>query len=139
MGQGTRSACSIKCGLIELTAFNCRFILSNTEQLHEKIYEMSNRIRQLEDTLAILQSNVSDQRYPLLTEELSKVKFGSESINAKQPNTSHKQVHRCTGHFDSRKLWRDLILSLLTGYDIVWCVQNINEERGHMTGESRWW
>lgn len=52
--------------------------------MHEKIYEMSNRIRQLEDALAILQSTVSDLRHPLLTEELLKVKFGSESINARQ-------------------------------------------------------
>lgn len=45
---------------------------------------MSNRIRQLEDALAIVQSTVSDQRHPLLTDELLKVKFGSEAINAKQ-------------------------------------------------------
>jgi len=67
---------------------NYSFILADTEQLHEKIYEMSNRIRQLEDALAILQSSVSDQRHPLLNDELLKVKFGSESINARETPTS---------------------------------------------------
>lgn len=45
---------------------------------------MSNRIRQLEDALAILQSTVSDQRHPLLTDELLKIKFGSEAIDPLQ-------------------------------------------------------
>ena len=49
---------------------------------------MSNRIRQLEDALAILQSSVSDQRHPLLSDELLKVKFGSESIGARETPTS---------------------------------------------------
>ena len=49
---------------------------------------MSNRIRQLEDALAILQSSVTDQTHPLLSDELIKVKFGSESINARDPPTS---------------------------------------------------
>jgi len=44
---------------------------------------MSNRIRQLEDALAILQSSVSDQRHPLLTDELLKIKFGSEAIDSR--------------------------------------------------------
>ncbi|PPR00530.1 hypothetical protein CVT24_005504 [Panaeolus cyanescens] len=64
-----------------------RFILASTTQLHDKIYEMSNRIRQLEDALAILQSMVSDQRHPLLTDELLRIKFGSEAINARENPT----------------------------------------------------
>ena len=69
-------------------AWEYSFILADTEQLHEKIYEMSNRIRQLEDALAILQSSVSDLRHPLLSDELLKVKFGSESINTRETATS---------------------------------------------------
>jgi hypothetical protein len=42
---------------------------------------MSNRIRQLEDALAILQSTISDERHPLLSDELLKVKFGSEALS----------------------------------------------------------
>ena len=48
---------------------------------------MSNRIRQLEDALEILQSSVSDQRHPLLSDELLKVKFGSEAINSRENPT----------------------------------------------------
>ena len=51
---------------------------------------MSNRIRQLEDALAILQSSVSDQRHPLLSDELLKVKFGSESINTRETPTGEE-------------------------------------------------
>ena len=72
--------------------FPHRFILADTEQLHEKIYEMSNRIRQLEDALAILQSTVTDQRHPLLSDELLKVKFGSEAINAKQSDGEEERA-----------------------------------------------
>jgi hypothetical protein len=49
---------------------------------------MSNRIRQLEDALAILQVTVSDKPHPLLTEDLLKMKFGSEAINPKDPDDS---------------------------------------------------
>ncbi|KAG5351982.1 hypothetical protein C0989_004276 [Termitomyces sp. Mn162] len=59
--------------------------LADTDQLHKKIAEMSHRIRQLEDALAILQSTVSDQRHPLLEDDLLKVKFGPEAQNRQQP------------------------------------------------------
>jgi hypothetical protein len=41
---------------------------------------MSNRIRQLEDALAIVQATVSDKPHALLSEENMKIKFGSEAI-----------------------------------------------------------
>ncbi|KAG6890157.1 hypothetical protein C0992_002962 [Termitomyces sp. T32_za158] len=62
-----------------------RFILADTDQLHKKIAEMSHRIRQLEDALAILQSTVSDQRHPLLEDDMLKVKFGPEAHNGQHP------------------------------------------------------
>ena len=55
-----------------------RFILADTEQLHRKISEMSERIRQLEDALAIFQAGVSSERHPLLRDELLSIKFGPE-------------------------------------------------------------
>ncbi|KAF9035552.1 fungal-specific transcription factor domain-containing protein [Panaeolus papilionaceus] len=80
-----RRGCESICPLGILAAGQgTRFILASTTQLHDKIYEMSNRIRQLEDALAILQSMVSDQRHPLLTDELLRIKFGSEAINARE-------------------------------------------------------
>ncbi|KAF8894235.1 fungal-specific transcription factor domain-containing protein [Gymnopilus junonius] len=87
-GSCYRRGCESICPLGILAAGQgTRFILADTAQLHEKIYEMSNRIRQLEDGLAILQSTVSDQRHPLLTDELLKIKFGSEAINPHQPTS----------------------------------------------------
>lgn len=58
--------------------------MADTEQLHRKIADMSHRIRQLEDALAILQSTISDERHPLLQDELLKVKFGPEVVDGRQ-------------------------------------------------------
>lgn len=71
------------------------FILADTENLHKKIADMSHRIRQLEDALAILQSTVSDQRHPLLQDEMLKVKFGPETIDPRHtspPNSGVEQA-----------------------------------------------
>lgn len=57
---------------------------------------MSNRIRQLEDALAILQSTVTDQRHPLLGDELLRIKFGSEAINARQAPASNADEDNST-------------------------------------------
>ncbi|KAF7370821.1 putative transcriptional regulatory protein C1F7.11c [Mycena sanguinolenta] len=51
-----------------------RFVLADTEVLHEKIGELSNRVRQLEDGLAQSHSLHSLQSHPLLTPELLKIK-----------------------------------------------------------------
>jgi hypothetical protein len=66
-----------------------RFILADTDQLHKKISEMSNRIRQLEDALAILQATVSDKPHALLSDDHMKIKFGSEAI---LPKTEEEDV-----------------------------------------------
>lgn len=39
---------------------------------------MGSRIRQLEDAVAILQSNVSSEPHPLLCDELLSIKYGPE-------------------------------------------------------------
>lgn len=39
---------------------------------------MSERIRQLEDTVGIFQAGVSNERHPLLRDELLAIKFGPE-------------------------------------------------------------
>lgn len=54
---------------------------------------MSNRIRQLEDALAILQATVSDRPHPLLTEDHLKVKFGAEALNPKYSEESDEEVN----------------------------------------------
>ncbi|KAF4619863.1 hypothetical protein D9613_005134 [Agrocybe pediades] len=59
----------------------------DTSQLHTKIAEMGQRIRQLEDALAIFQSGVSSECHPLLKEELLAIKFGPEKgyVPQKEP------------------------------------------------------
>ncbi|KAF6750618.1 fungal-specific transcription factor domain-containing protein [Ephemerocybe angulata] len=75
------------CGILS-AGQGTRFILADTDQLHCKIAEMSTRIRQLEDALAILQASISEERHPLLTEELLKMKFGGEALDHKPPEPS---------------------------------------------------
>lgn len=54
-----------------LTAGFCRFVLAATEHLHRRIAKMGERIRQLEDALAILQAKYSNEPHPLLHDENS--------------------------------------------------------------------
>ncbi|KAK0464414.1 uncharacterized protein EV420DRAFT_1627400 [Desarmillaria tabescens] len=51
-----------------------RFILANTEQLHERITQLSDRVRQLEDGLQTLQASYSNEPHPLLTPDLLRIK-----------------------------------------------------------------
>lgn len=61
-----------------LTNKKYRFILAGAEQLHEKIFQLSDRVRQLEDALESLQSRCSSQPHPLLSPELLKIKTSQE-------------------------------------------------------------
>ncbi|KAF9813433.1 hypothetical protein IEO21_05592 [Rhodonia placenta] len=51
-----------------------RFVLANTEVLHEKITTLANRVRQLEDALHDVYGQVSSERHPLLSDELLQIK-----------------------------------------------------------------
>lgn len=59
-------------------------MLADTEKLHHKIATMSDRIRQLEDALAILQSAVAGpgETHPLLARDLLKIKSSIELHSA---------------------------------------------------------
>jgi hypothetical protein len=59
-----------------------RFILANTEQLHDKILQLSDRVRQLEDGLRDLQNTVSSEIHPLLTPELLQIRKISQEFYA---------------------------------------------------------
>ncbi|KAF9219272.1 hypothetical protein BS17DRAFT_789780 [Gyrodon lividus] len=66
-----------------------RFILANTEQLHAKMNQMSDRIRQLEDAL---QAKCSTESHPLLHQDLLRIKnslelYSPQSSAARQPRT----------------------------------------------------
>ncbi|KAF7309613.1 Fungal-trans domain-containing protein [Mycena indigotica] len=51
-----------------------RFVLASTQELHEKIGELANRVRELEDALRVSHSHISNDGHPLLTEELLRIK-----------------------------------------------------------------
>ncbi|KXN83107.1 hypothetical protein AN958_01778 [Leucoagaricus sp. SymC.cos] len=55
-----------------------RFILANTETLHDKITELSDRVRQLEEALERLQQQCSTEPHPLLAPDLLKIKTSQE-------------------------------------------------------------
>ncbi|KAI0044511.1 hypothetical protein FA95DRAFT_1522724, partial [Auriscalpium vulgare] len=51
-----------------------RFVLASTQELHEKITELCNRVRELEDALRVSHTKNSSEQHPLLTDELLRVK-----------------------------------------------------------------
>lgn len=51
-----------------------RFVLASTTELHEKISELSTRVRDLEDSLRSSHSQLSTDPHPLLTEDLLRIK-----------------------------------------------------------------
>ncbi|KZP23151.1 hypothetical protein FIBSPDRAFT_1043094 [Athelia psychrophila] len=78
-----RRGCSTICPQGSFTTGQgSRFILTDTEQLHRKIAEMSERIRNLEEALAMLQSSVSAESHPLLRDELLSIKFSPQAQEA---------------------------------------------------------
>jgi hypothetical protein len=79
------------------TNLSISFILANTEQLHAKIMQMSDRIRYLEEALEALQSSCSSQTHPLLRPDLLLIKTsvelysgpqsgGDAAVESQQPN-----------------------------------------------------
>ncbi|KAJ7116327.1 fungal-specific transcription factor domain-containing protein [Mycena epipterygia] len=85
--RGCESICP--CGILS-AGQGTRFILADTDQLHSKIAEMSQRIRQLEEALAILQGVVSNERHPLLASDLLSIKFAAEAPKGADP-PGHEQ------------------------------------------------
>lgn len=50
-------------------------ILTNTEELHERVESLLERIRMLEDALRTLQASVSTRPHPLLAQQTSSEEF----------------------------------------------------------------
>ncbi|KAF7309610.1 Fungal-trans domain-containing protein [Mycena indigotica] len=67
-----------------------RFVLANTEVLHEKILELSNRIRQLEDGLLDSHTQTSSTPHPLLAPQLLAIKRPLERDRPDMPLKSDK-------------------------------------------------
>jgi len=70
----------------------CSFVLSDTQELHEHILTMSQRIRQLEDALATAANkHTASGIHPLLSDDLLTIKFGPESgMNGELSTDSHE-------------------------------------------------
>jgi len=60
--------------ILQSYPYYSRFVLADTDRLHNKITEMSARIRQLEDALTVSHSNVSRDTHPLLQHDLLQIK-----------------------------------------------------------------
>lgn len=75
---------SLQCPLLgALMTKGTRFVLANTEELHAKILEMSERIRQLEN--AVSSSTQGQEPHPLLREDLLLIKVPIEFRNDSSP------------------------------------------------------
>ena len=74
-----------------------RFILAGAEQLHEKIFQLSDRVRQLEDALECLQSRCSNEPHPLLSQELLKIKTSQELYGTIMNSSSNSNVPPSSG------------------------------------------
>ncbi|PPQ65877.1 hypothetical protein CVT24_011208 [Panaeolus cyanescens] len=83
-----RSVLSCPCSLT--TGKGNRFVLANTEALHEKITVLANRVRQLEDSLATAHSLTSSSPHPLLSEELLQIKRPLERERLDAPTPQEK-------------------------------------------------
>ncbi|KAK7686326.1 hypothetical protein QCA50_010550 [Cerrena zonata] len=65
-----RRGCAALCPNGSLaTGQGTRFVLAATEHLHKRIAKMGERIRQLEDALAILQAKHTNEPHPLLRDD----------------------------------------------------------------------
>lgn len=65
-----------------------RFVLASTQELHEKITQLANRVRQLEDGLRVSHAQVSPEQHPLLSDDLLKIKapLQRDATNVKPVN-----------------------------------------------------
>ncbi len=69
-----------------------RFVLANTEVLHEKILVLSTRVRDLEVALADAHQGRSGDTHPLLTPELLQLKRPLEREAPEAPRDQETEV-----------------------------------------------
>ncbi|KAF8718916.1 hypothetical protein AX14_011677 [Amanita brunnescens Koide BX004] len=85
-----KRGCSSLCPEGALTSGRgSRFILANTEQLHDKIFQLGDRVRQLEDALEILQASCSSQQHPLLAPDLRSIKTSQDLYTSQTAPNQH--------------------------------------------------
>ncbi|KAK2460474.1 hypothetical protein APHAL10511_007521 [Amanita phalloides] len=94
-----KRGCSSLCPEGALTSGRgSRFILANTEQLHEKIFQLSDRVRQLEDALESMQASNSNQPHALLAPELRSIKTSQDLYTSQ--NTLSQQTIQASSRRD---------------------------------------
>ncbi|KAF8575545.1 hypothetical protein K439DRAFT_1419688 [Ramaria rubella] len=91
-----KRGCAAICPEGALMTKGTRFVLANTEELHAKIMDMSERIRQLEN--AVSASNSGPEPHPLLREDLLLVKVPIEFKN--DANSPPQESQREDSHKD---------------------------------------
>ncbi|KAF9221421.1 hypothetical protein BS17DRAFT_803536 [Gyrodon lividus] len=69
-----------------------RFVLASTQELHEKISDLCNRVRELEDALRSSHSLVSPDKHPLLTDELLQIKAPLQREPPNHRNTPKAEI-----------------------------------------------
>ena len=79
-----------------------RFILAGAEQLHDKIFELGDRVRQLEEALEKLyQETYVGKTHPLLAPDLLKVKTSQELYVSdgplSAPDAREQSLHQSVG------------------------------------------
>lgn len=63
-------------------------MLASTQDLHQKIEELSTRVRELEDGLRVSHSQHSNETHPLLSEDLLRIKAPLQRENLTVANGS---------------------------------------------------
>lgn len=101
-----------------------RFVLANTEALHEKINALANRVRQLEDGLAEAHSHNSHAPHPLLSEELLKIKRPLERERQDVPQVDEKpETEDTIDSLGSLCVWSTAYSSIDNGIDCAFITQ----------------
>ncbi|EPQ56422.1 hypothetical protein GLOTRDRAFT_128366 [Gloeophyllum trabeum ATCC 11539] len=105
-----------------------RFVLANTEALHEKIDLLSNRVRQLEDALGEVYSQQSSHPHPLLSEELLNIKrpLEREEQDAAPTRERPEDAAEVIDAFGSLTFSRHVKLLLASLHSLT-CLQNEEE------------
>ncbi|KZP20101.1 hypothetical protein FIBSPDRAFT_790059 [Athelia psychrophila] len=98
-GSCARRGCSNICpnGIFTPGQTARSYNIPDTEHLHRKIFEMGQRIRQLEDALAILQSNVSSKPHALLVEPLLSAKPDTDGSSVQDKEDSIEETLKSFG------------------------------------------
>lgn len=80
------------CLILVLIFCSISFVLANTEALHDKINELANRVRQLEDALHESNSRHSSDQHPLLADDLLQIKRPLERDRVDQISVKEEKL-----------------------------------------------